>query len=67
MELKNILNKKIQRKNFFLTIGAGAGSYFLVRSLPFKFFGRLLSKPKSISGSKIKVKINPSAVSRKKV
>ena len=67
MDLQNIFNKKIKRKNFFLSLGAFAGGYFLMRSLPFRIFGKRLIKPKNISQNKIKIRINPSAVSRTKI
>ena len=67
MKLQNILNKKIRRKNFFLTLGIGAGSFLVMRSLPFRFLSKRFSKSKSISENKIKVRINSSAISRTKL
>ncbi len=67
MELKKILNKKIERKSFFITLGIGAGSYLITKMLPFRFLRKRISKSKSLSENKIKVKINPSAVSRTKI
>ena len=67
MELQNIFNKKLKRNNFFYFLVAGIGSYIIMKSLPFRFFGKNLDKNKSISENKIKIRINPSAVSRKKI
>ncbi len=67
MELQNIFQKKIKRKNFFLSLGIGVGSYFIMRSLPFKLFGKKFSKTKYVSDNNIKVRLNPSAVSRTKL
>ncbi len=67
MDLQNIFQKKIKRKNFFISLGAGVGSYFLMRSLPFRLFGRKFMKTKTVSGNNIKIRINPSAVSRTKL
>ena len=67
MEFQNLFNKKIRRKNFFYSLGAGIGSYIMMKSLPFKLFGNNLIKNKSLSENKIKIRINPSAVGRTKI
>jgi len=67
MELQNILNKRIKRKNFFLTLGIGAGSYLVMRLLPFRIFGKKSMKSQMSYNNKIRIKINPSAISRTKL
>ena len=67
MELQNIFNKKFKRNNFFYFLGAGVSSYILMKSLPFKLFGKTLNKNKSLIENKIKIRINPSAISRTKL
>lgn len=68
MDFKNLnLEKKIKRKNFFISIGAGVAGFIALKSSPFKLFSR-----KKISGNienknNSRVKINPSAVSRKNI
>lgn len=66
MEIKNLIDKKIKRNKFFMALGLGAGSYMLTRSLMYKIFSKSFTDKKSISESKIKVRINSSAVSRTK-
>lgn len=65
MEGRNLFHKKIERKKFFYSLGAGFAGYFVLRSFPFKLFSK---REKSFNNSeKIKVKINPLAVSRNKL
>jgi hypothetical protein len=52
---------KIDRKKFFLTASTSFLGIAFLKSLPFGLFGK---KDKSVNGQ-LKVKINPSAVSRK--
>ena len=68
IDLKNInLDKKIQRKKFFFSIGAGIAGFVALKSFPFNLFSKK-ERPKKIVNSKSsKVKINPSAVSRKNI
>lgn len=54
--------KMINRKNFFSKAAAGFLGFMLVKSFPFSLLGT--SKKEFVH--KVKVKINPSAVSRKK-
>lgn len=51
--------KKIQRRNFFLYLGAGAAAAAAVTGLPFKLFQKKVEAETSI-----KVKANPFAVKR---
>ncbi len=68
MELKNInLNKKIKRKNFFISLGAGVAGYFALRSVPFKLFFKKNDSAKAEDKNGRRVKINPLAVSRKNI
>jgi hypothetical protein len=67
MELKNLsLNKKMKRKNFFFSLGAGIAGYFAFRSLPFKIFSKKY-KPMESESRNSRIKINPLAVSRKNI
>ncbi len=52
---------KVDRKKFFLTAAISMLGLSLLNKFPFTFFGRSSKK----DSSKIQVKINPSAVSRK--
>ncbi len=68
MEFKNLnFDKKINRKKFFYSLGAGIAGYVVLRSLPFKLF----RKKENLNSNKVenkknsRVKINPLAVSRK--
>lgn len=51
--------KKIQRRNFFLYLGAGAAVAAAITGLPFKLFQKKVKAETSI-----KVKANPYAVKR---
>lgn len=50
----------MNRKNFFISISLGAVGFALYNSFPMKYF----TKKSNNSNTKIKVKINPLAVSR---
>ena len=68
MDFKNLnLDKKIKRKNFFISIGAGIAGFVALKSFPFKIFskGKNSKNIENINSSRIK--INPSAVSRKNI
>ncbi len=66
MELQNLLQKKVERKKFFYSLGAGFAGYFVLKSFPFKLFNS--SKGKTLKNTdQVKVKINPLAVSRNKI
>ena len=68
MELKNLnFNKKIKRKNFFFSLGAGVAGYFALRSLPFKLFSKKINVSKAENRTSSRVKVNPLAVSRKNI
>lgn len=62
MEIAEFFQKKIKRKNFFATAGTGMLSYFVLRTFPFNLFAKKEAK----KTQKIKVRINPLAVQRKK-
>ena len=65
MQLLNKISKNIERRKFFETSAKGLFVFMLVRTFPFNL---LYGKNKNSAGSKkIKVKINPLAVSRKNV
>ena len=65
MQLLNKVGKKIERRKFFETSAKGMFAFMVVKTFPFKF---LFGKNKNSAGSKkIKVKINPLAVSRKNI
>ncbi|MGD1006377.1 MAG: hypothetical protein ABR980_03995 [Ignavibacteriaceae bacterium] len=66
MELQNLFQKKIKRKNFFLTIAVTTTGFIVMRTALFKMFGKKFIKNYSGLGN-IKVKINSLAVSRKKL
>ena len=67
MELKNLnLNKRMKRKNFFFSLGAGVAGYFAFRSLPFKMLSKKM-KPTGSESRNSRIKINPLAVSRKNI
>ena len=53
----------MNRKNFFTLISLGAVGFAVYNSFPMKYF----SKRSAASKSRIEVKVNPLAVSRKKV
>lgn len=67
MNFDSLKDKKMKRKNFFLAIGIGAASMVVLKSMPFKLFSKK-STDNKIENSKIsRVKVNPLAVSRKKI
>lgn len=51
----------MKRKKFFATAGTGLFGFVLMKTFPFSLFG----KSKKEFDTPVKVKINPSAVSRK--
>lgn len=66
MNIQKLLVKKVERKKFFYTIGAGFTSMLLLKSFPVNFF----IKDKLVqthNGDKVKVRINPLSVSRNKL
>lgn len=66
MNIQRLLVKKVERKKFFFTIGAGLTSMFLLKSFPVNF----LIKQKvteNHNADKVKVRINPLSVSRNKL
>lgn len=65
MEIQKIINKKIHRKKFFISLGTGFAGFMLLKSFPFSFFNK---KPSTLKeNNEIKVKINPLAVRRNKI
>ncbi len=64
MELENLFSKKLKRKSFFTSLGAGLAGYVAMRSFPFRLLYGRSNEDKS--ENKIKVKINPLAISRNK-
>lgn len=60
-EKMNIIKNKISRKNFFITTAIAGFGLVLLKSFPFRF---LQSRKRN---EKIRVKINPLAVSRKNI
>ena len=68
MDLKNLnLDKKIKRKNFFIAAGAGIAGFVALKSSPFKLFSRKKVSNKIENPNSGRIKINPSAVSRKNI
>lgn len=61
METNKSMRKFLNRKKFFITAGTGLFGFILLKSFPFS----LITKPKKELNNSIKIKINPSAVSRK--
>jgi hypothetical protein len=53
----------MNRKKFFTSISLGAFGFVVYNSFPIKYF----SKASAFSKNKIEVRVNPLAVSRKKV
>ncbi|MGA8263712.1 MAG: hypothetical protein WB779_04675 [Ignavibacteriaceae bacterium] len=67
MELKNLnFDKRMKRKNFFISLVAGVAGYFALRSLPFKLFSKKINSNKA-EKTNSRVKVNPLAVSRKNI
>ncbi len=66
MNIQNLLDKKLGRKKFFVSAGAAFGGLLLLKNFPFNLFVKNKLKFKD-SSQKIKVRINPLAVSRKKI
>lgn len=68
MDFKKLnFDKKIKRKNFFFSIGAVVAGYVALKSSPFKIFNRKTDPGKIENTKSSRVKINPSAVSRKNI
>jgi hypothetical protein len=65
MQLLKKVDNKIERRKFFETSVKGMFVFMLIRAFPFNL---LFGKNKNSAGAKkIKVKINPLAVSRKSI
>jgi len=67
LEKKSNSGKKIERKKFFFSLGLGFLGVFASKYIVFNSFKRRAKviKPKTVNNSR--VKINPLAVSRKKI
>jgi len=65
MEIQKIFDKKLKRKNFFYSIGAGIAGYTIMKSFPLNFLSKRFSNNNK-ENKKIKIRINPLAVSRQK-
>ncbi len=65
MEIQKIINKKIQRKKFFISLGTGFAGFMLLKSFPFSFFNKNSNSLKE--NREINIKINPLAVRRNKI
>ncbi len=64
MEFQKIFDKKFKRKKFFISLGSGFAGYMFMKTFPLN----LLNKKSSIKEEEeVRVKINPLAVSRKKI
>lgn len=61
MEEKTSLKKYMNRKKFFASAGTGLFGFILMKTFPFSLF----SKTNNGQNNPVKIKINPSAVSRK--
>ena len=61
MEQKTSNKRYMKRKKFFATAGTGLFGFFLMKTFPFN----LIARPKKEFDNPVKIKINPSAVSRK--
>jgi hypothetical protein len=61
MENKSSIKKSMNRKKFFASVGTGLFGFILMKTFPLSLFAR----SKKEFDNPIKVKINPSAVSRK--
>jgi hypothetical protein len=62
MEITEYFQNKIKRKSFFTFVGKTAAAYVVFKSFPFNLF----SKKEKVKSQKIKVRVNPLAVPRKK-
>ena len=68
MDLKKInIDKKTNRIDFFKTIGLGVAGFIAVKAMPFKMFSRKKDSKNIENTGNSRVKINPLAVSRKKI
>lgn len=61
MESEKTNSNKINRKKFFSSLGIGAISYFIFKSIPFSFL------VKRREDKNVIIEINPDAVSRTKI
>lgn len=59
MEIKNLINKPINRKKFFTAAGMSAAGFIILNSFPFNLFSR-----KREDEIKVLVKINTQSVKR---
>jgi len=66
MNIQNLFDKKLERKKFFISVGAGLAGFVLLKTFPFNLFAKNKIKFRE-SNRKIKVRINPLAVSRNKI
>ena len=66
MKAQKIFGRKINRKNFFYSLGWSVAGYTVMKSFPFNFIGRKFFNDKEAK-EKFSVKINPYAVGRKKI
>jgi hypothetical protein len=62
MEFDKVLDKKLKRNKFFITVGTAATAYFVMKTFPFSY----LFKKRNTSKQIVPVKLNPYAVSREK-
>jgi predicted RND superfamily exporter protein len=68
MDFKNLnLEKKIKRKNFFMSIGVGLAGFVALTSSPLRLFAKKKVSNKIENTKNSRIKINPSAVSRKNI
>ncbi len=67
MELQNIFQKKLERKKFFTSLGAGFAGYVLFKKFPFNLIGNKKDKKFTASSEQVNVRINSLAVSRKNI
>ncbi len=65
MQEINKVEKKIMRRNFFLTSVKGMFIFMVLNSFPLNLI--MKKNNKSAESGKIKVKLNPQAVSRKNI
>ncbi len=66
MNIQKLFIKKVKRKKFFYTVGAGLASLMLLKSFPFNSVikNKLMQ---NYNTDKVKVRINPLSVNRKKL
>lgn len=66
MNIQRLLIKKVERKKFFYSMGAVFSSILLLKSFPFNFLIRN-KLTKTHNTDRVRVRINPLSVSRKKL